>query len=322
MITRISPRGWARQRRADRAQPRRTVAVERAHRALEHRRQQAPATVANVTRNARAERDRWTRWQPTRRALWELLDRHLAPGAAVAVVGAGNGDDVPLRELAARARQVDLIDVDAHAGAGARRRALLGTRRRIDVVAHDITGGAADRIARRAAGGDCADEQSIRFQAWPARRYDLVIGDLLYSQLLHPALVDLGFDARTMCSLARRHGPALTGAVVRRLHEAVAPDGLVVHLHDPLAWWPGHTQPHTLPEILHATRADPAAARRMIAAGSGPRASDPHPHISATGCPIVDEQLWPWPFATGVDYLVHASVAVSARPTGAADYAL
>lgn len=35
----------------------------------------------------------------------------------------------------------------------------------------------------------------------------------------------------------------------RRLH-ASAPQGHVIHVHDPLAWWPGHSQPVRLDEIL------------------------------------------------------------------------
>lgn len=68
----------------------------RAERALATQRLRAPATIANTARNARAEIDRHARWAPARDALWQLLQRQLKDGARVAVVGAGNCDDLPL----------------------------------------------------------------------------------------------------------------------------------------------------------------------------------------------------------------------------------
>lgn len=56
-----------------------------------------------------------------RDALWQLLDPLLSPTARVAVLGAGNGDDLPLDRIAARARDVSLIDLDGaatHGGSG------------------------------------------------------------------------------------------------------------------------------------------------------------------------------------------------------------
>src|SRR6202000_350068 len=79
----------------------------------------------------------------------------------------------------------------------------------------------------------------------PGAPYDLIIGDLFYSQLLYPALVDLEVDADRRAETLVRHAPSLTRAVVARLH-ASAPR--VVHVHDPIAWWDGHGQPVTFAE--------------------------------------------------------------------------
>ena len=66
--------------------------------------------------------------------------------------------------------------------------------------------------------------------------YDVVVGDLFYSQLLTPGCATLASaDERIMLALTN-YGPALTGLVVSRMH-ASAPDGVVVHIHDPVGWW-------------------------------------------------------------------------------------
>src|SRR6185503_8574743 len=87
------------------------------------------ASRANARRNAAAGPNRLWRWRDTRAAAWTLLARHVAAGAAVAVVGAGNGHDLPLHRLGRRAGRLDLIDVDAGALQRTRRRLLLGAVR-------------------------------------------------------------------------------------------------------------------------------------------------------------------------------------------------
>src|SRR3954447_26110736 len=93
----------------------------RAQRTLTAHRLAAPATAANLARNARAEPGRRARWAPARDALWAMLDPLLEPGATVAVVGAGNGDDLPLTRITGRAAAVTLIDLDERALRRARR---------------------------------------------------------------------------------------------------------------------------------------------------------------------------------------------------------
>jgi hypothetical protein len=289
----------------------------------------APCRVANAGRNAEAGFGRRRRWGTARDALWGFLAPHLEDGARVAIVGAGNGDDLPLRRIARRAGAVTLIDIDPVAVRGARRRLGWAGRRPIEMIGHDITAGAADAIvlaARRAAadgrldvttlGGAGPDVQPAGNATDPPRRapaplpgapYDLVLGDLLYSQLLYPALVDLEVEVEHRAAVLTREAPALTVAVVARLH-ASAP--LVVHLHDPLAWWDGHPQPVALGEILEvAGRAGIDAALELVARGIGPRESDPRPALQVLGLTPTATALWRWPFAPGVDYLACATLA-------------
>jgi hypothetical protein len=94
-----------------------------------------------------------------------------------------------------------------------------------------------------------------------------VIGDLLYSQLLYPALVDLNVPTARTTAVLTRYSPILTRSVVARLH-ASAPDDHVVHCTTPIAWWPGHPQPIALSQILAIAEFDPDAAVRLAARGA------------------------------------------------------
>jgi hypothetical protein len=276
-----------------------------------------PVLAANAGRNLLADDTRIARWRSARDQLWRLLDPLVRSSARVAVIGAGNGHDLPLSRLAARAGQVTLIDIDRAAPRRARRRLPTGLRRKVCVLEHDVTAGAAGRIIRGTARGQLPDPVLIPEAQLPHAPYDLVVGDLLYSQLLYPAMLDLGIcDARRRTVLDRV-GPTVVRGVVARLH-ASAPHGRVVHLHDPLGWWPGHAQPVALAEILDAARCDVAQAMTLVARGHGPADADPRSALVHFAIPIRATALWRWPFAEQTDYLVCASVAgAPLRPDGA-----
>jgi hypothetical protein len=282
-------------------------ARRRAEIALGAQRLRAPATSANMARNARAERGRHARWATARDALWRVLDPELPSDARVAVVGAGNADSVPLTRIAARAGTVTLIDVDGPAIRAACRRQPRRRRRRIEAIQHDITDGAADTIARAAATGEVPVSLPPSQTPLPGAPYDLVIGDLLYSQLLYPALVDLDVPPATTAECLARCAPILTRCTVARLNLS-AREGRVVHVHDPIAWWPGHWQTFTLELILATAERDLAAALSLVAGGTGPHHSDPRRALRALSIPIRSTTLWRWPFAPGVDYLACATV--------------
>lgn len=275
---------------------------------------EGPAADANAARNAHRQTGRRARWAPTRDALWSLLEDHIAPGARVAVVGAGNGDDLPLGRIATLAGSVTLVDIDAAAAAKAVGRVRRGLRRRVRVVGHDMTEGAADRAVREAVGGGAPTSADTgprpaaggRPAPLPGAPYDLVIGDLLYSQLLYPALLDAGVAPDRRRETIGHHGAALTRGVVARLH-ASAPT--VVHLHDPACWGNGYAQPEALGDVLEAAATDVDAAMTLIARTKGPRDADPRPALEALGVPVHATRVWRWPFVEGVDYVVVATVA-------------
>jgi hypothetical protein len=281
---------------------------------LERLRLRAPCRVANASRNAEAGFGRRRRWGPARDSLWSFVGPLIGDGARVAIVGAGNSDDLPLRRITGSAGSVTLIDLDPLAARRARQRLGRAERARVDVIGHDVTEGDADAIVlAAAAASEAADlphlapEPDGEGRPLPGAPYDLVVGDLLYSQLLYPALLDLGVDPNRRAETLMRHAPALTRAVVARLH-ASAPR--VVHVHDPIAWWDGHEQPVALEEILvAATGPDPEAAPALAARGVGPHESDPRAALADLGLSPTATALWRWPFAPGVDYLACATLA-------------
>ncbi len=289
-------------------------------------RRKAPSRVANASRNAQAGVGRHRRWEPARDSLWDFLTAHLDEGASVAVVGAGNCDDLPLARIAERAGEVTLIDLDPIASKSARRRLWRMEGRKVGVIGHDVTEGAADAIVHAALDGDRntdgkpagrsgdagrptdrSHESGEEVRPLPGAPYDLVIGDLFYSQLLFPALLDLEVDPAVRDELLAEHAPSLTRDVVARLH-ASAPR--VLHVHDPIAWWDGHEQPVTLEEILAAQESDgPDAALALVAKGNGPHESDPRAALIDLGLTPTATTLWHWPFTEGLDYLACATLA-------------
>ena len=179
------------------------------------------------------------------------------------------------------------------------------------MIGHDVTEGAADAIVLSAVDAASSPHPTLqsggKVEPLPGAPYDLVIGDLFYSQLLYPALLDLGVEPAARDEVLAQHGPSLTRDVVARLH-ASAPR--VVHVHDPIAWWDGHEQPVSLEEILAAYKVDgPDAALALAARGIGPHESDPRAALAELGLIPTATALWRWPFAPGVDYLACATSA-------------
>lgn len=264
-----------------------------------------PSAAANLGRNLLAGPEREARWKPARDRLWALLDPLAGRGARVAVVGAGNAHDLPLRRLAERCAHVALIDIDGRTAAAARRRQPRALRQRIAVVEHDVTCAAADQVISAALRNRRADAPTVPETPLPGAPYDLVIGDLFYSQLLYPALLDGGVPEPRRRSLLDACGPCLARGAVARMH-ASAP--VVVHLHDPLGWWSGHEQPVELERILEVAHKDPDEALALVREGNGPAEADPRAALAHFGIPAETTQLWRWPFSPGTDYLVCATV--------------
>lgn len=169
-----------------------------------------------------------------------------------------------------------------------------------------MTDGAADRVA-----------QAVWLRRPPPVRnatttplgkggYDVVIGDLLYSQLLYPALLDAGVSAARTRHAIDNHAQDLTDAVVSRMHASTANGGRVVHLHDVVGWWDGQRQPASLGEILAQERLEDALT--LISSCRQPVGADPTLSAKQRGTRTIDTAIWEWPFAPDARYLVRATV--------------
>jgi hypothetical protein len=259
-----------------------------------------PARAANLARNRLASDSRAERWRPARDALWALLDRQLQEGATVAVVGAGNAHDLPLTRLLARAGSVDLVDLATGPSRRALRREPAALRGRGRALRCDLTGGVADRIASAVRDGRPPHDLEVPRAPIGTGRYDVVVGDLFYSQLLYPALLDAELSSHRIRAALDAHGQRLCDAVVARMHASA---GLVVHVHDRLGWWENHAPSAPLAAFISGEAA--------LDAEPGPRGCDIHGALERCGQRAIDRALWRWPFADGVDYLVEAVVAVS-----------
>jgi hypothetical protein len=260
------------------------------------------ALQANAMNNARGDRRRRRRWRPARDAAWALLEDVVPAGGRVAVVGAGNGDDVPLGRLSSRARTLELVDLDADALARAADGG--GAGGAVAARVEDVTGGAADAVIAAALARRPLDATPpVPATPLGGAPYDVVVADLVLTQLLYPALKHAGtLNGREIDDVLLAHGQALTDGVVARLH-ASAPT--VVILHDLLGWWKGHQQPFALDALLRA-RADEAL--RMARRGSLPYGCDPWAATRAAGARVTATRHWRWPFAPGADYLVFGLV--------------
>jgi hypothetical protein len=304
----------------------------------------APVRAANSARNAQAAGSRFARWRPARAATWAVLDEHVARGDRVAVVGAGNGHDLPLGRLARRSGALDLLDVDPRV---VHRTARGARHRHVRPLVEDVTAGAADAIVRAvvahaagdggtpagdgatragdgerrprpadpgAAPGDAGGLPDAATVLAPVRGpvgagpYDVVVADLFLTQLLYPALRDSGVPRRAVTGALARYGQALTDAVLARL-VASAPGGTLVVLHDLLGWWAGHEQPFGLDDVLELARTDPDAALALAETGITPSGCDPRLALQRAGAHPGAPRFWRWPFAPGADYLVCATVA-------------
>jgi SAM-dependent methyltransferase len=257
------------------------------------------AAAANATNNAKSTDARRRRWGVVRDAAWALLDPVVGDGARVAVVGAGNGDDLPLGRLARRAARVDLVDLDARAAARARRRVRGPARRRVRVLEQDATGGAADAVLAGATAPDVP-----RAPLGDGAPYDVVVLDLVLTQLLYPALKGT-MNGRAIDAVLLRHGQRLTDGVLARAWAATRDGGAVVVLHDLLGWWDGHPQPFSLEALLALA---PQEALALARRGSLPYGCDPWVATRRAGAHVETTRLWRWPFSPGADYAVFGLV--------------
>lgn len=263
----------------------------------------AIARSANATNNAMYQDQRFERWAGVRDELWRVIDPLLAEGARVALVGGGSCDDVPLARMLARAAHVDLIDFDTTSTERALDRVADADRDRISVIEHDVTGGSADQVLRAIRDdAPLPDSLPLPYDALGSGGYDLVVGDMLYTQLLHAGLIALQVFGARQHELMRRYDPPLVNALVQRIQASLVTGGHAVHVHDVACWASGHDQPMELDEALE----DPFWTWTRLRRHDD---CDPHLVLGRIGADVVESTWWGWPFEPNKQFLVRATVA-------------
>jgi hypothetical protein len=267
------------------------------------REEDAIARGANASNNAMFLDKRLERLESVRDALWTLVDPLVGDGARVALVGGGSCDDVPLARLLERAAHVDLIDFDTSSTERALARIADEDRERITVIEHDVTGGSADQVLRAVRDDEpLPDSLPLPYDALGSGGYDLVIGDMLYTQLLHAGLIALQVFGDRQHELMRRYDPPLVHALVLRIQASLAPGGHAVHVHDVACWSTGHDQPMELEEALE----DPFWTWTKLRRHDD---CDPHLVLGRIGADVIESTWWGWPFEPNKRFLVRATVA-------------
>lgn len=261
------------------------------------------ARAANARNNAMHQGLRLERWTDVRDHLWRVLDPLLEEGASVALVGAGSCDDVPLRRITARAARVDLVDFDRPSMERGRGRVERSVRGRIRLVEGDVTDGCADTVLA-AVRDDAPMPNALPLPVGPlgSGDYDVVVGDLLYTQLLHAGLVDLGVVGDRQRDVMARYDLPLATSLVQRIQASLAPDGHAVHLHDVACWTDEHPQPLTLEAVLEAPDELWTHLRRHDRC-------DPHLVLERLRADVLGQHWWPWRFEPAKQFLVRATVA-------------
>lgn len=270
----------------------------------------AIAREANAHNNAMHQQLRHERWASVRDALWTLAEPLVDSSSRVALVGAGSCDDVPLLRLLERVASVDLLDFDASATERALARVSDDDRARITVYEEDVTGGSADLVLRAIRDDEpLPDALPLPYGPLGSGDYDLVVGDMLYTQLLHAGLLALGIVGERQHELMRRYDPHLTNALVQRIQASLAPTGHAIHVHDLACWSTGHAQPLELEEVL----ADPFWSWPQLKRHDN---CDPHLALGRMRVDIVDSAWWEWPFEPKKRFVVRATVARAGVGTG------
>jgi hypothetical protein len=280
-----------------------------------------PPALVRLQRSCNlASADRWEQFAEHRARLTELA-LHAAPAGGqgrLAVLGAGNGNDLDLTGLAGHFREVHLFDLDAEALARARRRH--PTRAVVLRAPIDLSGMLPLLPALRRRPTTLAEIAHLprtsleTVLAAIPERFDVVLSACLLTQILHGAHVALGSAHPHLTPVSC----ALVLAHARLLARLVRPEGIGLLVTDTVS-----AQSPLLDQAL--TRGSPAdlladlEAAHLCAAGTGP--SFLHRVLAedhAVG-PLIEPPTpvapWPWRWSAHRSYLVHG-LAFRARAAG------
>ncbi|MBC7462231.1 MAG: hypothetical protein H7287_12790 [Thermoleophilia bacterium] len=214
-----------------------------------------------------------------------------------------------MQRVAERAASVTLVDIDPEAAARAQARITGKAQAGIEFLELDVTDGAAEVIvASIVAGAGHPTNLDPPTDAIAGGGFDLVLGDMLYTQLLQPALVQLRLPGPQQLEYMRAFDGLLTEALVQRLQRSASPLGKVVHVHDVACWSGVHSQPVELAEALATPDLSWARLRRHDQC-------DPQLALERLGVLTVERGWWEWPFEPNKRFLARGTVAVAGLPS-------
>jgi len=204
-----------------------------------------PKLVDYHRKNNRATDTRWEGFAEHRTRLTALALE--PPGQTLAVLGAGNCNDLDLVALAARFREIHLVDLDEEALRRARDRQPQEVARRLVLHAPVDLSGAFDRLAAFKDKPATAAEQA-RLPAASAQKvlaalpgpFDVVLSACMLSQLMHSCYVALGLQHPQLHMMAA----ALAVAHCRSMAAMLAPGGTGLLVTDTIS-----TETYALEEL-------------------------------------------------------------------------
>jgi len=267
-----------------------------------------PRLVDYHRKNNQATQARWDDFSEHRLRVTALALE--PPGQTLAVLGAGNCNDLDLPALAARFREIHLVDLDEEAVLKARDRQPQDVQARLVVHAPVDLSGAFDRLAAFKAKPATPAEQARLtanavqkiLQALPGS-FDVVLSACMLSQLMHSCYIALGLQHPQLHLMAT----ALAVAHLRSLAAMTAPGGTALLVTDTISsetyaleeLWGDRPPLQLLDEIYRADRVltgtGPSFLRKILRdepLATAPRLVEP----------------WLWRFTEEMTFLVYALV--------------
>jgi hypothetical protein len=235
-----------------------------------------------------------------------------APGQTLAVLGAGNCNDLDLAALAARFREIHLVDLDEEAVRRACERQPPEVAARLVLHAPVDLSGAFDRLtAFKKKPATVAEQAQLpaaglqRIQASLPGQFDVVLSACMLSQLMHSCYVALGIEHPQLHLLAT----ALAVIHLRSLAALTAPGGTALLVTDTISsetyaleeLWGDRPPLALLDEIDRTDRAlsgtAPSFLRRILRED---------PQVAPLLAPPRLVEPWLWRFTDEMTFMVYA----------------